>query len=241
MQVEWRSLRLFSELTALRLLLVEDEKRLGSLLQASLREAGFVTDRVGDLADARHLTTRERFDALLVDRGLPDGDGLDLVADLRRSGNDVPVLVLTARDSVPDRVLGLECGADDYLVKPFAMEEMLARVRALLRRPGGALGHRLNAGNLIYDAMERRVTVAGLDLALPRHELACLECLLRRIGRVVTRETMIDAVYGRDGEPASNAMPVHIHNLRKRLQDSGATLTIITLRGLGYMLRTDRA
>jgi DNA-binding response OmpR family regulator len=154
----------------LRLLLVEDEKRLGSLLQASLREAGFVTDRVGDLVDARHLVARERFDAILVDRGLPDGDGLELVTDLRRGGSDVPVLVLTARDSVPDRVMGLESGADDYLIKPFAVEEMLARVRALLRRPGGALGHRLSAGNLVYDAMERRVMVAGLDLALPRHD-----------------------------------------------------------------------
>nr|ABM53484.1 putative two component transcriptional regulator winged helix family [uncultured bacterium CBNPD1 BAC clone 67] len=223
----------------MRLLLVEDERRLGNLLQASLHEAGFVTDRALDLADARDLARRERFDALLVDRGLPDGDGLELVRELRAAGNAVPVLVLTARDGVPDRVAGLENGADDYLVKPFAIEELIARVRAVLRRPGGALGQELRAGDIIYDAIERVVIIGARNLVLPRHELATLECLMRRLGRVVTREILIDALYGRDGEPASNAVPVHIHNLRRKLQEAGAQARIITFRGLGYMLRAE--
>ncbi|MCA3629873.1 MAG: response regulator transcription factor [Methylobacterium sp.] len=223
----------------MRLLLVEDERRLGNLLHASLREAGFVTDRALDLADARDLARRERFDALLVDRGLPDGDGLELVRELRAAGNAVPVLVLTARDGVPDRVAGLENGADDYLVKPFAIEELIARIRAVLRRPGGALGQELRAGDITYDAIERVAIIRDRNLVLPRHELAALECLMRRLGRVVTRETLIDALYGRDGEPASNAVPVHIHNLRKKLQEAGAQASIITFRGLGYMLRAE--
>jgi DNA-binding response OmpR family regulator len=124
----------------MRLLLVEDEVRLGALLQATLTDAGFAVDRVTTLSDARAEATRSIFDAILLDRGLPDGDGLQLVGELRAGRNATPVLMMTARDAVPDRVAGLDAGADDYLVKPFASEEMLARVRALLRRPGGSLG-----------------------------------------------------------------------------------------------------
>jgi DNA-binding response OmpR family regulator len=221
----------------MRLLLVEDEVRLGGLLQASLRDAGFVVDHALNLADARASISTGHFEALLVDRGLPDGDGLSLIEELRARRAHTPVLMLTARDAVPDRVAGLEAGADDYLVKPFAMEELLARLRALLRRPGGALGRVLEIGNLRFDAKERRTTIAGEDLILPRHELAALECLLRRAGRVVSKETLIEQLYGADEEPASNAVPVHIHNLRKRLSDAEADIGIMTLRGLGYMIK----
>lgn len=183
---------------------------------------------------------RAIFDAILLDRGLPDGDGLALIDILRSSNSKTPVLVLTARDAVPDRVTGLDAGADDYLVKPFASEEMLARLRALLRRPGGALGKVLVAGALSFDTIERVVLVAGTPFALPRHELAALECLLRRVGRVVAKETLIEQLYAGDEEPASNAVLVHIHNLRRKLEAIGAGVEIVTFRGLGYMLKSQR-
>jgi DNA-binding response OmpR family regulator len=221
----------------MRLLLVEDEVRLGSLLQATLTDAGFAVDRATTLADARWHAGQTLFDAILLDRGLPDGDGLKLVHELRTARSNTPVLVMTAKDAVPDRVAGLDAGADDYLVKPFASEELLARLRALLRRPGGSLGKFLSAGAVAFDTVERVVTVAGQALALPRHELAALECLLRRMGRVVTKDTLIEQLYAGDDEPASNAVPVHIHNLRKKLETANAAVEIITFRGLGYMLR----
>jgi DNA-binding response OmpR family regulator len=231
------SLRLYPQGDGLRLLLVEDERRLGALMQASLRDAGFAVDLAGTLADARMCMGNGVFDAVLIDRGLPDGDGLDLVRFLRAGAVQTPAIMLTAKDTVADRVAGLEAGADDYLVKPFATEEMIARVRALLRRPGAALGRVLSLGNVAFDSAERRVTVAGADLPLPRHELAALECFLRRAGRVVTKETLIEQLYGADDEPASNAVPVHIHNLRRKLEEAGGTPVIVTMRGLGYLMR----
>jgi DNA-binding response OmpR family regulator len=221
----------------MRLLLVEDEARLGALLKATLTDAGFVVDRATTLADARLHAGQDVFDAILLDRGLPDGDGLMLVNEIRMSRNDIPVLLMTAKDAVTDRVAGLDAGADDYLVKPFAREELLARVRALLRRPGGSLGKLLCAGQLAYDTVARNVTVNSVPMALPRHELATLECLLRRMGRVVTKETLIDQLYAGDDEPGSNPVPVHIHNLRRKLETSGSGVEIITFRGLGYMLK----
>jgi DNA-binding response OmpR family regulator len=221
----------------MRLLLVEDEARLGALLQATLTDAGFAVDRVVTLEDARAEADRAIFDAILLDRGLPDGDGLTLVDELRARRNATPVLVMTARDAVPDRVAGLDAGADDYLVKPFASEEMLARVRALLRRPGGSLGRVLEAGALRFDTAERAVSVHGAPMPLPRHELAALECLLRRVGRVVTKESLIEQLYAGEDEPASNAVPVHIHNLRRKLEATEAGVEIATFRGLGYMLK----
>jgi DNA-binding response OmpR family regulator len=222
----------------MRLLLVEDEARLGTLLQATLTDAGFAVDRVNSLADARDALRPAIHDVVLLDRGLPDGDGLTLVAELRASRSETPVLIMTARDAVIDRVAGLDAGADDYLVKPFASEEMLARLRALLRRPGGALGRRLTAGSVTFDSIERVVCVAGVPIGLPRHELAALECLLRRAGRVVTKDTLIEQLYACDDEPASNAVPVHIHNLRRKLDAANAGVDIITFRGLGYMLKS---
>jgi DNA-binding response OmpR family regulator len=143
--------------------------------------------------------------------------------------------VLTARDAVEDRVAGLETGADDYLIKPFAMAELVARVRALMRRPGSVFGRTETIGNLAFDFAARSATVAGRPLPLPRHELAVLEQLVLATGRVVTKETLIDKVYGLE-EPESNAIPVHIHHLRRRLEEAGSTVRIHTFRGLGYML-----
>ena len=219
----------------MRVLVIEDETRLARLVAEALGKAGFACDICGRLLDASTLTTTENFDAFVVDRTLPDGDALDLVARLRQEGRDTPILMLTARDAVEDRVTGLEVGADDYLIKPFAMAELVARVRALVRRPGSVFGRIETIGNLSFDFATRTAAVAGRSLLLPRHELAVLEQLVLAAGRVVTKEALIDKVYGLE-EPESNAIPVHIHHLRRRLEEAGATVCIHTFRGLGYML-----
>jgi len=219
----------------MRILVIEDEIRLARLVAEALVKAGFASDTCGRLVDASALVAAENFDALVVDRKLPDGDALDLVAKLRQEGRDLPILMLTARDAVEDRVAGLEAGADDYLIKPFAMAELVARVRALVRRPGSVFGRIETIGTLVFDFATRAAIVAGRTLPLPRHELAVLEQLVLAAGRVVTKETLIDKVYGLE-EPESNAIPVHIHHLRRRLEDAGSTARIHTFRGLGYML-----
>ncbi len=219
----------------MRVLVIEDEARLARLVADALGKAGFAPDTCGRLADASALVAAQDFDALIVDRTLPDGDALDLVAKLRQQGRNIPILMLTARDAVDDRVMGLEAGADDYLVKPFAMAELVARVRALVRRPGSVFGRVETIGNLAFDFAARAATVAGCSLPLPRHELAVLEQLVYAVGRVVTKELLIDKVYGLE-EPESNAIPVHIHHLRRRLEGAGSSVCIHTFRGLGYML-----
>jgi DNA-binding response OmpR family regulator len=219
----------------MRVLVIEDEARLARLLADALVKAGFAADTCGRLADASALLATENFDALIADRTLPDGDALELIARLRQEGSDTPILMLTARDAVEDRVAGLETGADDYLIKPFAMAELVARVRALMRRPGSVFGRTETIGNLAFDFAARSATVAGRPLPLPRHELAVLEQLVLATGRVVAKETLIDKVYGLE-EPESNAIPVHIHHLRRRLEEAGSTVRIHTFRGLGYML-----
>ncbi len=219
----------------MRVLIIEDEARLARLLADALLQAGFAADTSGRLADALTLVTSENFDALIVDRALPDGDALDLVAALRRDGRDIPILMLTARDTIEDRVAGLEVGADDYLIKPFAMAELVARVRALVRRPGAVFGRIETIGNLAFDFASRAAIVAGQPLPLPRHELAVLEQLVLSARSVVTKEALIDKAYGLD-VPESNAIPVHVHHLRRRLESAQATVRIHTFRGLGYML-----
>src|SRR5713226_7613155 len=159
----------------MRLLIVEDETRIAELVQGALARAGFAVDAVGLFADARAALAVTSYDAAIVDLGLPDGDGLSLLGELRGKRNLTPVLVLTARDAVEDRVRGLDAGADDYLVKPFAVTELIARTKALLRRPGGALGVILSAGNVSFDTIERDVRIGGVSLILPRRESAILE------------------------------------------------------------------
>jgi DNA-binding response OmpR family regulator len=177
----------------------------------------------------------------ILDLALPDGDGLRLLGHLRSKGNQVPFLVLTARDTVEDRVNGLDAGADDYLVKPFAMTELIARIKALLRRPGGALGTTLKAGNVNFDTIGRDVTIGDSVLQLPRRESAILEHLMRRLGRVVPKVVLEEKLYGIDDELESNAIPVHIHHLRRKLIDAGAATEIHTVRGLGYLLTETKA
>jgi DNA-binding response OmpR family regulator len=220
----------------MRLLVIEDEPRIIEVLRAALSRAGFAVDAVATMADARAALPLALYDAVILDLGLPDGDGLTLLTEMRRAGSLVPVLVLTARDAVEARVSGLDAGADDYLVKPFAMVELIARTKALLRRPGQALGTVLEAGNITFDTIGRDVRVGAAVLALPRQELAILEHLMRRFGRVVPKNVLEEKLYGIDEELGSNAIPVHVHHLRRKLVEARAAVEIHTVRGIGYIL-----
>ena len=159
----------------------------------------------------------------------------------RQSGKNLPILILTARDAVEERVVGLNAGADDYLTKPFAMAELIARIKALLRRPGGVLGMTLEAGNVRLDTVGRELVIAGIPVRLSRRELAILEQMLRRFGRIVPKAVLEEKLYGIDEEPDSNPVPVHIHHLRRQLEAAGASLMIHTIRGVGYILAETKA
>jgi DNA-binding response OmpR family regulator len=175
---------------------------------------------------------------ILLDRRLPDGDGLSLLPVLRTRPAAPPAIVLTALDDIPDRVAGLDAGAEDYLIKPFSFDELLARIRVLLRRlPGAAAAPQVTVGALQYDLVAREPKVGGTALALPRRELAILDALVRRAGRVVMREHLEAQVYGFDDDINSNALEAHISRLRKRLADAGARVVLHGVRGVGYMLR----
>ena len=223
----------------MRLLIVEDEEELSSLIQSNLRREGYAVDVAATGEDARAALATTRYDAVLLDLGLPDEDGLAVLRDLRSGGAATPVIALTARDSVGDRVRGLNGGADDYLTKPFALEELVARIAAVLRRPGGALGSRLTLGALAFDTPTREVTVGGHTLVPPRRELAVLEALLRRAGKVVTREALDGAVYAFGEETESNALEAHVSRLRKRLSEAGAGVAIHVVRGVGYLINAE--
>jgi DNA-binding response OmpR family regulator len=225
----------------MRLLVVEDEPRMAEILRHALERADFTVDTVAGCGDASAALSVTPYDAAVLDLGLPDGDGITLLQQVRQSGNQLPILVLTARDAVEDRVGGLDAGADDYLVKPFAMLEVIARVKALLRRPGGALGATLAIGNLIFDTIGRDLRIADHAVLLPRRETAILEHLMRRVGRVVPKVLLEEKLYGFDDELESNAIPVHIHHLRRKLNDAGATAEIHTVRGVGYLLNEVKA
>jgi DNA-binding response OmpR family regulator len=220
----------------MRLLIVEDEERIAELVRSALVKAGFTVDVLNSALDADAAVRSVSYDAVILDLGLPDGEGLSVLDGMRGRSDMTPVLVLTARDSVEDRVLGLNTGADDYLVKPFAATELVARTKALLRRPGHALGVVLEAGNVVFDTVGREARVNGTAVSLARRELAVLEHLLRRLGRVVPKNVLEEKLYGNDEEPESNTIPVHISNLRKRLMEAGADVEIHTVRGVGYLL-----
>jgi len=220
----------------MRLLLVEDNEELSGLLVKSLGAAGFDADSVTTAADALSVLGSTHYAAVILDLGLPDDDGLAVLRSLRTRQNTVPVLVLTARDGVNDRVTGLRAGADDYLVKPFAVEELVARLEALLRRPGQLLGRSLELGNLVFDTVGRQLFIGGEPQTLSARELAVLEILLRRTGRVVSKRAVEDQIFGLSGDVGSNAVEVYVHRLRKSLQDLGASAAIHTIRGVGYLI-----
>ena len=224
----------------MRVLLVEDSEELVVLLKKGLVQAGFAADAVGTAADADHALTAMRYAAVVLDRGLPDADGLSLLRDMRRRGDATPVLVLTARDGVSDRVTGLREGADDYLAKPFAMEELVARLQALLRRSDTLLGRQLTFGNVSLDTEGRQVSVGGTVRPFPARETAVLEILLRRSGNVAPKRLFEDHLFGLSGDVGSNAVEVYVHRLRKMLADAGATVKVHTVRGVGYLLSEDK-
>lgn len=219
----------------MRLLLVEDDPLLGDGLKTGLSQGGFAADWVRNGADALAALETAEYDAVVLDLGLPGVPGLEVLARTRRGGARTPVLVLTARDTVADRVRGLDAGADDYLVKPFDLGELLARLRALLRRAVGHASPLLTHGALVLDPAARRVTCRGREVPLSPRELALLHELLAHAGTVLTRERLEERLYGWGAEVESNAVEVHVHHLRKKL---GASL-IETVRGAGYVVRRE--
>jgi DNA-binding response OmpR family regulator len=224
----------------MRLLVVEDEPELLVLMSRALERGGFAVDGAADLARADQHLCLASYDTLILDLNLPDGDGLTLLRRLRARGSRLPILVLTARDALEDRVIGLDAGADDYLVKPFHTVELIARIRALLRRPDAVLGVTLKLGNVTLDTTTRQASVAGADVSLSVREMALLEQLMRRQGHVVPREMLEAGLYSFDSEIGSNAMEVLVHRLRRKLADSSANVCVHTVRGVGYLLADAR-
>lgn len=210
---------------------------MAAALGEALKNYDMVVDHVGTLAQAEEAVSVNIYAAILLDRQLPDGDGLTIVPQLRAKGEGVPVIVLTARGELADRISGLDKGADDYLAKPFAVEELLARLRAVLRRPPNMPAELLNVGNLSFDLINREARISGNRLDLPRRELLVLETLLRRMGRTVLRSSLEDAVYSIDDEIQSNALDTHVSRLRRKLTESRAGVEIHAIRGVGYLLK----
>lgn len=225
-----------SKIALMRMLVVEDNEELAQLLAKGLGAAGFAVDLAARADDASHMLATNRYSVLVLDLGLPDDDGLAVLRELRSKGDGVPVLILTARGSVNDRVAGLGAGADDYVVKPFAFEELIARLRALLRRPGAMLGQTLTMGNVAFDVETQEVCVDGKPNVFSARENAVLEILLRRAGRVTPKKFVEDNLFGLSNEVGSNAVEVYVHRLRKQLLQAGANLEIHTVRGVGYVL-----
>ncbi|MEI7447525.1 MAG: response regulator [Burkholderiales bacterium] len=216
----------------MRLLLVEDDAMLGDAMAAGLRADGFAVDRAGDAPTADTALRTQPYDLVLLDLGLPGGDGLGVLRALRARGDDVPVLVATARDALASRVAGLDAGADDYLVKPFEPEELAARIRALLRRRAGRGSPLLRAGELTLDPATREVRLRGEPVALSAREYALLRALMDRPGAVLSRAQLEEKLYGWNDAPGSNAVEVHLHALRRKL-GSGAVRNV---RGVGWTM-----
>ncbi|MCA9707984.1 MAG: response regulator transcription factor [Myxococcales bacterium] len=221
----------------MRLLLVEDNPKLGPMVARGLRGEGHVVDLATDGGAALEYTETATYDAIILDLMLPVLDGLGVLDRLRRRGDPTPVLILTAKDAVDSRVEGLDRGGDDYLVKPFAFDELLARLRALVRRTTKAGGTAvIRVGELEVDTQSKNVTCAGQPVRLSGKEYAILECLALRRNRVVTRETLLGAVYDGDELPESNVLEVYIGALRRKIDREHGTKLIHTRRGLGYVL-----
>ncbi|MBV8909314.1 MAG: response regulator [Gammaproteobacteria bacterium] len=217
----------------MRLLLVEDDAMIGEAVRAGLKREGFAIDWVHEAGAAAQALASEPFELLLLDLGLPGADGLQLLKSLRARGEALPVLIITARDAVCDRVQGLDAGADDYLTKPFDLDELAARIRALLRRKSGRAATALEHLGVVLDPATHRVTQQGAEVALSPREFALLQLLMERPGAILSRAQIEERLYGWGEEVESNAVEVHIHGLRRKL---GAQF-ILTVRGVGYRVR----
>lgn len=221
----------------MKILLVEDEIEFANPLRRALERELFVVDHADRLATAREAAQAYSYDLVLLDRTLPDGDGLSLIPALRGGNPGLPIIVLSARGETLDRVAGLDDGADDYLIKPFALEEMFARIRAVRRRPVDLGAEEIHVGSLVFDVTNDEATVNGVRLDLARREVRVLAALVKRRSRTVHREALEQAVYGFDDEVQSNTLDSHISRLRRKLAEAGAEIEIHAIRGVGYLLR----
>ena len=224
----------------MRLLLIEDNQRLADLIHQGVTQSGHALDAVHTKSAAMHAASHFDYELLILDLGLPDGDGMELLRELRRKGMRQPCLILTARNALRDRVKGLDGGADDYLTKPFAMEELVARINALLRRPSELVRETVQRGNLQIDTRSRTAEVAGHPVQLSGKEFAALECLIRAANGRCSRQRLEDSVYGMDAAVTPNALEVLMHRLRKQLENAGASIRIASVRGFGYALEERR-
>ncbi|MBI5120618.1 MAG: response regulator transcription factor [Rhodospirillales bacterium] len=220
----------------MRILVVEDEPHLAELVKDHLSKVPFAVDVARCLDEGHALLSANRYDAVVLDRGLPDGDGLGLLRLLRSKGDATPVLAATARDQITDRIHGLDLGMDDYLVKPYDLGELTARLKALMRRSGQKLGGLQTAGNVALDTVRGSAEICGVPLALARRPLMLLETLMRASGRVVSRQHLEESLYGIDELIDSNALEANVSRLRRTLADHQATVSIHAVRGVGYML-----
>lgn len=219
----------------MRILLIEDDELLGDATRTGLTQYGYAVDWLRDGESGKLALQNEQFDLILLDLGLPKMSGLALLQSLRHGGNKTPVIILTARDAIDDRVKGLDAGADDYLTKPFDLEELSARVRALIRRSTGRADTTIQYRNIELDPAAHMVYLDGNEMNVPRREFALLHKLLENIGQVLSREQLMQSIYGWEEDVDSNALEVHIHNLRKKLNAS----FIRTIRGVGYMVEKE--
>jgi two-component system, OmpR family, response regulator QseB len=221
----------------MKILLVEDHRAMRQMIADHLVERGFAVDAVGRGEDAIAAVAVASYDAVILDLGLPDLDGMDVLVAIRaRTGTDIPTLILTARDAVEDRVQGLNTGADDYLVKPFDLPELEARLRAVLRRPGVRRSTTHACRDLVFDTVSREAFVGNVPLELARREAALLEELMRAAGRVVAKDVLEDRLYTFDEAASSNALEAAVSRLRKKMAAAGAAVRIETKRGIGYRL-----
>ncbi len=222
----------------MRVLVVEDDKKIAAFVMNGLRQAGFAVDHASDGEEGLHLALHESYDAAVIDIMLPKLDGLSLIDALRRSGVATPVLILSARRTVDDRVKGLEAGGDDYLTKPFAFSELLARVQALIRRStGSTAATNLKAGELTMDLLTRRVVRAGEEIDLQPKEFSLLEYFMRNQGRVVSKTLIMEHIYDYSFDPQTNVVDVLVCRLRNKLDKDFDKKMIQTIRGVGYVLK----
>jgi DNA-binding response OmpR family regulator len=224
----------------MRLLIVEDNEELAELLAKGLQTAGYQADILSTVEEAKSVLGKTYYAALILDLGLPDGDGLELLREIRQRSNPIPIMVLTARGGLQDRVHGLRSGADDYLVKPFALEELIARLEAQLRRPGHLLDSNLRIANLEFDTRNRQASIDDQPQLFSAREIAVLELLMRSKGRVVSKKQVEDHIFGHSGDVASNAIEVYVHRLRKQLSERGARVQVHTIRGVGYLIAEEK-
>ncbi len=220
----------------MRILVVEDEQAIAAFVRQGLVEAGYAVDLAADGAEALHWAAIAEYDVIVLDVMLPDRDGLSICAEIRRRGIRTPVLMVTARDAVDDRVAGLDSGADDYLIKPFAFAELLARIRALMRREPGFKGTVLHVADLTLDTVSRSVARAGQPIVLTSKEYSLLEFLMRHPNQTLTRTAIAEHVWNYDFDNLTNVIDVHIFALRRKLDDAQAVKLLHTVRGVGYRL-----